>query len=93
MVYVGMGGNDMMVNAVFIKATEMLVAEQGKDLKEFAHEVLQLSNADVSLREFKRITQPDYKGRQRRLSFNEAYKIAEHLGKTVDEIIKLGLRL
>lgn len=93
MVYIGMEDRDMMINTVFVKAAEKLATEQGKDLKELAHEVLQMSNADVSIREFKRITQPDYKGRLRQLSFNEAYRIAESLGRTLDEIIKLGLKL
>ena len=93
MVYIGLEDFEMMINTVFIKAVEKVASEQGKDLRDLAHEVLQMSNADVSIREFRRIIQPDYKGRLRQLSFTEAYQISDKLGKTMDELVKIGLTL
>ena len=93
MVYSGLEGFLMMINAVFVKAVEKIASEQKKDLRELAHEVFQMSSPDVSIREFRRISQPDYKGRLRQLSFAEAYQFAEKLGKSLDEIIKIGLIL
>ena len=52
---------------------------------------MKLSTPDVSLREFKRIYRPDKQGRHRSLTLREAYEFSRAFGKTIDEMIALGL--
>ena len=81
----------MSVDTVFAAAVERLAQEQNKELKELVHNTMKLSTPDVSLREFKRIYRPDKQGRHRSLTLREAYEFSRAFGKTIDEMIALGL--
>ena len=81
----------MSVDTIFATAVELLAKEQGKNLREIVHEVMGLSSAEVSIREFRRISRPDQKGRLRSITLREAYEFARVLGKTVDDVIAYGL--
>ncbi len=81
----------MSIDTTFATAVELLAKEQGRDLRELAHQVMALSNPDVSIREFRRIRRPDTKGRLRNLTLREAYEFSRALGKTVDDMIAYGL--
>lgn len=92
MVYIGMEGL-MIIDTVFAKAVEKVVAEQGKDLRKMADDVLKLSSPDVSIREFRRVTKPDKQNRLRQLTLREAYEFCILLDKSMDEMIKIGMLL
>lgn len=81
----------MSVDTVFVAAIEKMAQDQNKELKELVHNIMKLSTPDISLREFKRIYKPDAKGRYRSLSLREAYEFSREFGKTIDEMIAIGL--
>lgn len=81
----------MSIDTIFATAVETLAKEQGKDLREIAHNAIGLSTPDVSIREFRRCIKPDTKGRYRTITLKEAYEMARSLGKTVDDVIAFGL--
>ncbi len=81
----------MSVDTIFAAAVELLAKEQEKNLRELVHEVLGLSTAEVSMREFRRICRPDQKGRLRNITLREAYEFSRALGKSVDDVIAFGL--
>ena len=81
----------MSVDTVFAAAIEKMAQDQNKGLKELVHNIMKLSTPDISLREFKRIYKPDAKGRYRSLSLREAYEFSREFGKTIDEMIAIGL--
>lgn len=82
----------MSVDTIFAKAVEKMAAKQGKDLKSLAHKVMQLSTDEVSVREFRRISRPDKKGRLRSMTLREAYEFSRELGETIETMIALGMR-
>ena len=70
----------MSVDAVFVKAVEKLAKEKNLNLRDLAHKTLKLSTTDISIRELRRIMTPDYKGRARALSLQEAYELSRYVG-------------
>ena len=83
--------DNMSIDTVFATAVEAMAKEQGKDLKAIAHDVIALSTPDVSIREFRRISRPDQKGRLRSVSLREAYEFSRAFGKSIDDMIAFGL--
>lgn len=81
----------MSVDTVFAAAVEKLAHNQEKDLKQLVHETMKLSTPEVSLREWKRVYRPDAKGRYRSLTLKEAYEFSRAFGKSIDEMIAIGL--
>lgn len=81
----------MSVDTIFATAVELLAKEQGKNLREIVHDVMALSSAEVSMREFRRICRPDPKGRLRNITLREAYEFSRALGKSIDDVIAYGL--
>lgn len=82
----------MSVDTIYAKAVEKIASQKGIDLKSLAHKVMALSTDDVSVREFRRITRPDKKGRLRTMTLKEAYEFSRELGETMEAMIAIGIR-
>jgi hypothetical protein len=82
----------MSITTIYAKAVEELAKEKKLDLKELAHKTLGLTTPDISLREFRRVTRPDQKGRIRELTLREAYELSRCLGETMESVIAIGMR-
>lgn len=81
----------MSVDTVFATAVERMAEDRGLSMRELAHEVMKLSSPDVSVREFRRVSRPDKKDRLRALTLTEAYEFSRKFGKTIDDMIAIGL--
>lgn len=84
--------DQMSIDTIYAKAVEKLAQDKGLDIRKLAHDTLNLSSQDVSIREFKRVIRPDAQGRKRELSLREAYEFSRALGETVETVIALGMR-
>lgn len=82
----------MSVDTIYAKAVKKMAARQGKNLKSLAHKVMQLSTDEVSVREFRRISKPDKKGRLRAMTLREAYEFSRELEETIETMIAIGMR-
>lgn len=81
----------MSIDILYAKAVERKAKESNLDMRKLAHDVMQLSTPDVSIREFRRCITPDTKGRFRHLTLREAFDFARRLLTTVDDLIADGV--